>query len=297
MAQQNETVALVAIAGFPKSGNTLINETLNEAGGLVAPNWEPPKYEYHKQEDLDKLRSAGMSVNPFLGENRCHIKTHLAYTEQNYRPTSGNANIVSVLAIIRNPFDTLLSSTNYLRYSARLNKRLTPNQIATLKHFYPDYTEDDVINGEVFGLDQLREKGALDKALDIFSSSGTCVPQFLARSGTWIDFYRSFSNATQPFLMVRFEDIVTSTDFWQQASSRLAEFLNCDANTLAEAFLRQDEACKQAKQEKNPFFPVAEANYFYRYFEGKTLRRFCNKYSRQLNEVGYEDLADRILSS
>lgn len=288
---------LVAIAGFPKSGNTLINETLNYAGRLVDPYWIPPKYEFQNLEEISSFEGDLFTANPFLGKNKCHLKTHLAYSEDNYIWHKHNAVISSIVVIIRNPFDTLLSSTNYLRYSAALNNRLTANQIATLKHFYPNHTEADVLNPDVFNLKSLREVGALDKALEIFSTSHTCIPQFLARSGTWIDFYTSFSGSDLPVLRIRFEDIVNTNNQWQEVSERLSYFLNGDPVVLAEAFARQNEECRQARKANDLFFPVAESNYFHQYFEAKTLRRFCNKNLQMLKSIGYEDLADSIMSS
>lgn len=289
--------SLVALAGFPKSGNTLINETLSYAGKIVDPAWIAPKYEYQNQEDINRLEAASFAANPFLEQYRCHIKTHLAYSDQNYIWDNRKAIIDSIVVIIRNPFDTLLSSTNYLRYSANLNKRLTANQIATLKHFYPDYSEADVLDPEIFNLRRLQEKGALDKALEIFAASNTCIPQFLTRSGTWLDFYKSFSQAKLPVLQIRFEDIVNCPDNYQKASSELSKFLNCDSIVLAAAFNRQNESCHQAKDANDLFFPIAESNYFYHYFEARTLRRFCNKYQEQIRSSGYEDLVDRVMSS
>jgi hypothetical protein len=256
-----------------------------------------PKYEFQNQKEIHGVESGSFVSNPYLGEHRCHAKTHLAYTQDNYDWADPNPVVESIIAIIRNPFDTLLSSTNYLRYSAIVNKRLTANQIATLKHFYPDYSEADVLDSEIFCLTRLRDEGALDRALEIFSASGTCIPQFLARSATWLDFYKSFSLAKQPVLRIRFEDIVETTDKYQEASSLLAGFLDCDSGILANAFAEQNEACKQAKESNDPFFPVAESNYFYQYFEARTVRRFCNKYHEQLRSAGYEDLVERVMSN
>lgn len=288
---------LVVLAGFPKSGNTLINETFNYAGQIASPGWTSPKYEYQNQEGISKLETTSFTANPFLGEQRCHIKTHLAYSDKSYDSGGQSVAIERIIVIIRNPFDTLLSSTNYLRYSASLNKRLTANQIATLKHFYPNYTETDVLMPNVFNLEKLRDEGALDQALEIFSASNTCIPQFLARSGTWLDFYASFNQAKQPLLRIRFEDIVNSTDNYQTVSSELSQFLGCDAKILATAFGQQNEACREERNADNLFFPVAEANYFEKYFAPKSLRRFCKKYGLELSASGYEDLVDRIMSS
>jgi hypothetical protein len=298
-ASANHTISnnLVAIAGFPKSGNTLINETLNYAGRLVDQCWMPPKYEFQNPKEITKFEEYSFTANPFLGDNKCHLKTHLAYSEDSYIWPGRKTAISSIVVIIRNPFDTLLSSTNYLRYSAALNNRLTANQIATLKHFYPNHTEADVIDPDVFNLKSLREEGALDKALEIFSTSNTCIPQFLARSGTWNDFYASFSGSDLPVLRIRFEDIVNTNNQWQEVSGRLASFLDGDPVVLAEAFARQNEECRQARKANDLFFPVAESNYFHQYFEAKTLRRFCNKNLQMLKSVGYEDLADSIMSS
>jgi len=288
--------ALIAIAGFPKSGNTLINEALDQAGKLISSDWEPPKYEYQNPKDLEPFRSGSFSANPCLDAHHCHIKTHIMYSDESYGWENTGITIDSTAVIIRNPFDTLLSTTNYLRYSAKKNKRLTGSQIATLKHFYPDYTQSDVLSGSEFNLEQLREKGSLDQALEIFSASNTCIPQFLTRSGTWLDFYSSFDHAKNQAFRIRFEDIINSRANWEEASDRLAAFLNCQPNILANAFMRQNESCQQAKEAKDLFFPVAESKYFFRYFEGRSLRRFCNKYLTQLKAFGYEDLIDEIMS-
>ncbi|MEB3320085.1 MAG: sulfotransferase domain-containing protein [Cyanobium sp.] len=291
------TESLVVIAGFPKSGNTLLNETFNHAGNLADQDWQAPKHEWQNDKDIDKITSKPFTANPYLGPGRCHLKTHVKYSESSYQWTGKRATPSSIIVIIRNPFDTLLSSTNYLRYSADLNKGLTANQQSTLKHFYPNYTETDVLDPKRFSLTGLRDEGALDKALEIFSTSNTCVPQFLARSGTWIDFYRSFDQTQLPTLRVRFEDIVKSTDKWGKISCQLANFLGSKPEITAKAFAQQDEACTQAKREKNPFYPVAEANYFFQYFEPRSLRRFCNSHGKQLATFGYEDLVDKISSS
>jgi hypothetical protein len=296
---ENHTISnnLIAIAGFPKSGNTLINETLNYAGRLVDQCWVPPKYEIQNEKEISRFDDYSFTANPFLGKNKCHLKTHLAFSKDSYIWHGRKAAISSIVVIIRNPFDTLLSSTNYLRYSAALNNRLTANQIATLKHFYPNHSEADVLNPEVFNLKSLREKGALDRALEIFSTSNTCIPQFLARSGTWIDFYTSFSKSDLPVLQIRFEDIVNTGNQWQESSRILSNFLDSDPIVLAEAFARQNEECQQARRANDLFFPVAESNYFHQYFEAKTLRRFCNKNLQMLKSIGYKDLADSIMSS
>lgn len=296
MNQKEPGMALIAIAGFPKSGNTLINETLDQAGKLINSDWVPPKYEYQNPKDLEHLKSGLFSANPCMGKHRCHIKTHIIYSDESYGRDNTGITIDSIAVIIRNPFDTLLSTTNYLRYSAEKNKRLTGSQIATLKHFYPDYSESDVLSGSRFNLEQLREKGALDQALEIFSTSNTCIPQFLTRSGTWLDFYSSFDHAEKQTFKVRFEDIVNSHANWEKASNRLAAFINCQPNVLASAFSRQNQLCQQAKKANDLFFPVAESKYFFRYFDGRSLRRFCNKYLTQLKAFGYEDLVDEIMS-
>ena len=288
---------LVVVAGFPKSGNTLINETLSYAGKLVEPSWEPPRYEWNNDADIARICSNTFSENPYLGAGRCHLKTHQKYSKENYNWSKAQIRMNCIVIIIRNPFDTLLSATNYLRYSATVNKALTANQIATLKHFYPGYTDSDVLGGKRFDLEKLRDEGALDNALEIFANSGTCVPQFLARSGTWLDFYQSFNQTRLPSLRIRFEDVVNSEDQWAKVAATLGTFLARDEGILAAAFKCQDQACQKAKSEHNPFFPVAESNYFFRYFEPRSLRRFCNVYQNQLASLGYEDLVDTIMST
>ena len=184
-----------------------------------------------------------------------------------------------------------------MRYSVNLNKRLTANQVATLKHFYPDLTETDVEDPDIFNLKKLSERGALDKALEIFSASGTCIPQFLARSGTWLDFYSSFDQAKKPLMRIRFEDIVDSSDKYLSVSTKIGSFLDCNPDILAQAFDLQNQACQIAKKANNLFFPIAKSNYFQQYFEPRTLRRFCNQYGTQLSKNGYSDLVDTIMSA
>jgi hypothetical protein len=286
---------LIVVAGYPKSGNTLINETLSLAGKLVNTSWHPPQYEWQNAADIDKINSLPFSSNPYLPASQCHIKTHISYSEQSYGLWNNTIGISSVIVITRNPFDTLLSTTNYLRYSAIVNKRLSVNQIATLKRFYPDHSEEDVLRAEYFNLDSLRETGALDNALEVFSSTLTCVPQFFARSGTWLDFYGSFKNTPLPSIKIRFEDIVNKEANWDQVATNLACFLQSDPQILAEAFSLQNQNCLKAKSKKDPFFPVADSYYFFKYFEGRSLRRFCNKHQQAMVEIGYGDLVDMIL--
>ena len=288
---------LVVVAGFPKSGNTLINETLSYAGQLVEPSWDPPRNEWNNDADIKRINTDPFIANPYLGPSRCHLKTHQKHSESSYNWANEQIRPSCIVVIIRNPFDTLLSSTNYLRYSAAVNKALTANQIATLKHFYPGYTDADILSSKRFDLESLRDEGALDKALEIFASSGTCIPQFLTRSGTWVDFYQSFNQTLLPSLRIRFEDVVKSEDQWKKVAASLGDFLNSDSKVLAEAFACQDQACQKAKSENDPFFPIADSNYFFRYFEPRSLRRFCNSYQIQLASLGYEDLVDTIMST
>jgi hypothetical protein len=289
--------SLVVVAGYPKSGNTLMNDTLSFAGQLTESSWCPPRYEWQNQGDIDRILANPFNPNPYLRPGQCHIKTHLKYSEQTYALQSEHINTSSFLVITRNPFDTLLSATNYLRFSAIINKSLTGKQEATLKHFYPGYTVDDILKPEIFNLEALRDAGALDQALEVFSSSQTSIPQFLARSGTWIEFYASFKNSVASTFQIRFEDIVKSEDGWQEISKGLASFLDADPQILNQAFARQREACEQAKEQQDPFYPVADSYYFFNYFQGKTLRRFCNTHKKSLEAFGYSDLADRIFST
>jgi hypothetical protein len=296
MCKQELNVNFIAVAGFPKNGNTLVNESLNQAGYLLRGDWEAPNYEYQNPQDINRIRNALFSANPCLGSQYCHLKTHIKYSSGSYDLVDIGIRIDKFLVIIRNPFDTLLSATNYLRYSASKNHRLSEPQKSTLRHLYPDYSENDVFDERRFNLELLRGNGSLDQALEIFTASSTCIPQYVKRSGTWLGFYNSFEHAQKQVLRIRFEDIVDSRNNLEEILDKTAAFLSCDLNILARGFKKQKEMCEQSKREGDLFFPMAKSKYFFRYFEGRSLKRFCNKYLTELKAFGYEDLIDEVMS-
>lgn len=292
----DKSKGLVVIAGFPKSGNTLLNETFNHAGILTCPRWAPPAYQWQCDADILQVTAKAFCANPFLGEYRCHIKTHLKYAESLYSWPRSTLAPSAIIVVVRNPFDMLLSATNYLRYLLLTRQGLSQGQLKTLWHLYPSYQESDFLKTDAPLLLNLKRLGSLDRALRIFTASDTLIPSFWPRSGTWIQFYSSFLATQIPTLWIRFEDIVKDKEKkWNSVCESIGTFLNCNQSILADAFSKQDQDCKR-KTGNHPFFPEARANYYPEYFRSRPLQLFCQKYQRELVAFGYEDLLSTVFA-
>ncbi len=151
--------------------------------------------------------------------------------------------------IVRNPFDTLLSATNYLRISLKKDG-LTKSFQKSINLIYP---EIKVINNQTFPdffiLDNLRDQGHLDNALDNFTKGGNFSPLFDSMSSSWKNFYESYLPIKTPKLLIKFEDLVSGEkDNWELVSRKIADFISSDPKILENSFLEQRKNVLREKQ-------------------------------------------------
>ena len=123
-------------AGYPKSGNTLLGESLRFAGGI-----ETTPY------DIYQIRSKKLnpSPNPIFNSEICCIKTHDVWRPYSDFHAIYPGKVQKVVVITRNPFDTLLSGINFFRVTYSRNAGcLPPLHMKSLKCLIPDYVLEEI---------------------------------------------------------------------------------------------------------------------------------------------------------
>lgn len=244
----------VLFAGYPKSGNTLIGEVMQIAGGLAQPGWQSPGFDIY---DLRRLRVMP-SANPALPGNRVCIKTHGNFRRTIDLERSFFGPVTAILPIVRNPFDTLLSALNHLRFSfVRHSGNLPRESLETLKQLLPNYIYNPETFVSQFTIDNLRQQGHLDGALANFAALGTVIPSFYAMSGPWVLFSDSWSMSDRSLLRLNYEDLAASENSpeKQRLCVELAALIDCNQQILHRAFIAQAEVCKQRQEAGSIFFP------------------------------------------
>jgi hypothetical protein len=275
------------IAGYPKSGNTLLGETLNIAGGVKT------SYEYYTLRD----RKTAPSSNPLLGSEICSIKSHemLRYGDKLHSMYFGP--VINVVTIVRNPFETLLSALNFFRVVYDTYSVLPPLHIRSLKLLLPDYEITSAFSDQ-FTIEALRDDGQLSIALESFAEMGSSLLHFYQMSGPWCSFVSSYANCGVPVLNLRYEDLVlesmSSSPEHSLCSRKLSEFWSCDFESLKKGFVLQSHRANYKKSQGNAFYPKARSGYWSEYFSLSECRKFADVYHRALIDNGYDELLDQI---
>lgn len=281
-------------AGYPKSGNTLVAQTLDTAAKITDGNHP------HQVWDFYDIKKQGIipKGNPYLN-GLAHIKTHERFKRQEINYGHSEMETAKILVVVRNPLDTLLSSLNYLRIVVKDAKCIPASVKSTVNKLLPGYKIPEEVESFVqeFNIDNLLQKELLDKCLTCFARNGTVFDQFYDMSGPWALFHESFKQTSLPLHFVRYEDIslngrMFNNDRRLQSINRLAEFLGADEVTLLKAFDMQASQASKLKSKGSLFFPKAQSGYFVDYFSKDSIRSFIDMYFAVLQDIGYHDLYD-----
>lgn len=278
----------VLVAGYPKSGNTLLGTVLNKAGNVNTD------FDYYH---LKKSNSTP-SPNKLFNANLCTIKTHeiRRLTPRFDRRYYGH--VKKLITITRNPLETLLSSISYLRYKWVKTKALNPSEKLTLDLLLPNCNFEDLEKDLI--LESMRDKGHLEEALKNFINMGTVIPMFFESSGPWSEFTPSYANSNVPTLNLRYEELALEGLDYDKKNShtsiKLSEFLECKYEKIKEAFIEQTKSVKNQKSAGNLFFAKAASGYWREYFSTSLRKRFVNIYHHSLMLNGYEDFIEEIMN-
>ena len=285
-------------AGYPKTGNTLLGQSLNLAGGISTPY------------DIYWIRREKIipSSNPLFETTSCCIKTH-----ESYRPFKNLDNLYfgkvsKIVAFNRNPFDTLLSAINYLRICFTQqdgNFDSGKPYFRSIRALIPDFEIKDSFLLD-FSLEKLRDSGMLDVALRNFGENGTSIISFYDMSGTWSEFTASYESCGINLLKFSYEKLekisINSTNKVNTVCEELLElssFLEVDATRLNEGFAKQAHSMHAQKSRSTgapQFFNKARSGYWKEYLSPKECKHFLDRHYSAVVRNGYESLADEVNS-
>jgi len=278
-------------AGFPKSGNTLLGGALQRAGQCGS------------DFDIYSLRSSKKlpMPNKLFPKDTFVIKTHDRWRPADDLKICYFAPVQKLIVVIRNPFDTVLSSVNFLRFQYA-NGNLK-NYMSTFNMFFPDGTIDDGFL-EFYSLDNLKSQNLLDTALKNFANCGTNVPSFARMSGPWAGFANSYKYSGLTIMNAKYEELAQLSE--QSASilsangsrtlNELANFLDVDSARLLQGFKSHRKTVLTQHKSGNLFFNKMCAGYWRNYFSHQACKEFVNHYAPEMIDNGYRGLVDEFYS-
>jgi len=283
----------VLIAGYPKSGNTLIGQSINLAGNVKGVF------------DIYSLKKNGKtpSLNPIFKDAVCSIKTHDNWDPKHNIHDLYYGKVLKVIVINRNPFDTLLSGINFFRITYKTHG-LNDFQKRSLHKLFPRFkVDDDFLDN--FTLENLKQEGRLDIALNRFSEDGTSFLNFYRNSGTWSGFANSYEHSGLPILKIRYEDLekISIDSFNGKGNTnpyllKISSFLEVDHENLAKGFaLQRSNANKENANTKTnvKFMNKMASGYWKDYLSLKNCRTFVRKNYHAMLINGYEELIEEVL--
>lgn len=282
--------------GYPKSGNTLLGESLLLAGGISDQNvdWY-----------LMKKKGIIPTPNPIFKSKTCYLKIHDKFraVQNIFNPYPGK--VVKVVVIIRNPFDTLLSAINSYRITYKNSgSKLPLMHRISLRSLMPNFTiKEDFLND--FNLEKLRDNGLLDVALGNFGRNDTVIPHFYFRSGAWSSFASSYNHKKIDIFKISYEDLesisINSIDNSESVCQKLLElarFLNVDYISLQRGFAQQRInvlKMKSLRTENSVNFYNKSCNGYWRdYFTPQACREFVRIQYSAIVKNGYKSIIDQI---
>ena len=286
----------ILFAGYPKTGNTLISQTLTHAGGIFGAAY-----------DIYKIREKGISpcINPLFESDTCCIKTHDLYRPFRNLNDLYFGNVLKVVIINRNPLDMLLSCINYFRLEYKWSgNKMQPLHLQSLKNLMPDFKVKRTFLSD-FTLDKLRDDGVLDVALKNFGENGTSILNFYRMSGTWSDFSSSYDHSGVSLFKISYEELesisiesVNNNDDMSMELSSLSSYLEVDSARLKKGFATQRNHLSENKSESVntvKFFNKACSGYWQNYFSPKACKDFVNLHYSAIIRNGYESLVDEVV--
>ena len=287
----------ILCAGYPKSGNTLLGQSLNYAGGVSTPF---DIYQIRREKIVPR-------ANPLFESTSCCIKTHDLYRPFESLDDLYFGKVSKIVAVNRNPFDVLLSAINYFRFIYRKKgNKLDPRSLAmrSLRALMPDFEVSESFLTE-FTLEKLRDAGMLDAALRNFGEYGTSILNFYGVSGTWSDFLASYDHSGASLLKFSYEKLerisnssLNEGDVISAELSDLSSFLEVDAARLKEGFAEQKRSIYALKAESMSadFFNKSRSGYWKQYFSPKDCKLFLNQHYSAVIRNGYGYLVDEVNS-
>jgi hypothetical protein len=279
----------VLIAGYPKSGNTLLGGALRVAGRC--------------ESDFDiytlKSNKVRPTTNKLFSSDTFVIKTHDRWRPGDVLDERYFAPVEKVIVVIRNPFDTLLSTINFLRVQYREGN--IKGYVGTFEMLFPGAQIcDDFL--DFYSLESLRSKGLLDPALGNFSLFGTTIPGFSRMSGPWAGFANSYKYSGLPVMNVRYEDLATLSE--QSLSSleddglatlnTLSKFLDISSSELLKGFKVHRGGALEQQKSGNLFFNKMRSGYWRDYLSAKACADFANQYAPEMIDNGYRELVEEF---
>ena len=296
---KREPKEILIVAGYPKTGNTQLASSLLYAAKDIKEDWEVNDWEwdihtfYRRNLNLLKIPITPKG-NPYLGKNKVIFLSHwrgdISWLPKNlfYR-----GKVTKVIITNRNPYDTLLSSLNYLKRGI-INNGMSNIIKKTLKILLPTYYFSNLFKDYAnnFTLQYLRDNGLLDEALINFANINTLHPLFSKNSGKFISFYDSYNNSNIPLLKTNYEKIYESgiKDNFNNISRDISNFLSTEKSTLQNGLIKQNNFAMEESKKENSFYKMVKPYYFSNYFSEKAIKYFNEKLYKEMIVSGYEYL-------
>ena len=303
IARNVRIMETVLFAGYPKTGNTLVGQSLNYAGGI---DQAPYGDIFIRRNQLTP------TPNPLFETNTCCIKTHDSYHPFRNIDNLYFGKVSKIVVFNRNPFDLLLSAINYFRVVfERQGGKFDPSKEVALQYrrslmlLIPDFEVKETFLSD-FSLETLRDNGMLDIALRNFGENGTSILNFYPLSGTWSEFTASYDGCGISLLKFSYEKLeqisINSTrkdDVVSAELQELSSFLEVDSERLNQGFAKQSRLVSEKKSESGggaKFFNKSCSGYWKQYFSKKECRYFLNHHHSAVVRNGYEYLIDEVSS-
>ena len=281
-------------AGYPKSGNTLIGQTLNLAGEIETPF------------DIYDIRRSQITPtpNPLFETTTYCIKTHDSYTPFRNIDNLYFGKVSKIVVFNRNPFDTLLSAINYFRVEFKNNGgKFDPSKahMLSLMALFPDFELKETFLSD-FTLEILRDNGMLDIALRNFGAFGTSILCHYSMSGTWSDFAGSYDDCGVDVLKFSYEkfekmslDSIRKDNAMSEELLELSSYLEVSPGRLNQGFAKQRQfATKSESAREVKFISWKRSGYWKEYFSPKACKTFLDRHYSAVVKNGYEYLIDEV---
>lgn len=242
----------IIIAGFPKSGNTMILDALKYAGNSI-------NKKYTGGYNLPKLlRTKKIPVpNPLFEEKISEIKSHRDYFKLHDLLLD---NMKKIILIRRRPIHVFASYLDYNIRKANIAKERNENYLNYIRHHLKTLwalkiaksplNYDQLINSYQKTI-QYRFK----KSAEIFLNLNGEIKYLKKISGNWLNYYESFSKVKIPIFRIEYEELIDNKKK-NQIIKELAIFLSVDYEILKNGFNIQYQNAKKDSLEnpKNSFY-------------------------------------------
>tara|TARA_Y100000589_G_C27199029_1_gene648507 strand:+ start:2145 stop:3005 length:861 start_codon:yes stop_codon:yes gene_type:complete len=237
----------IIVAGYPKSGNTMILDALKYAGNSINKN-------YLGGYNLPKLLRTKIipAPNPLFKEQMTEIKSHRDYPKLHDVFLD---NIKKVILIRRKPIHVFASYLDYNIRKAYIAKGKNENYLNYIRHHLKTLWELKIAKIPL-NYDQLIRsyqktiKYSFNKSAEIFLNLNGEIKYLKKISGNWLNYYESFSKVKVPIFKIQYEELIDNNKK-NQIIKDLAIFLSVDYEILSKGFNIQSQIAKKNSLE-NP---------------------------------------------